>query len=163
MGSYLVQSLNDADTSHELRKTNREQVEKLRRALRGKNIARVDQFIEEYAPQPYWFRPEFYSPGAILKTAKNDLFFMYRQFSGSVHGAFLGSLLFDDTPDIADINPQEHPRRTRSAVVASSRILLDISYLRAQFEGVADENRYTEILKNRIMPQKEKVLEVQEK
>jgi hypothetical protein len=58
---------------------------------------------------------------------------------------------------MADINPQEHPRRGRSAVVASSRILLDISYLRGQFKGVADEAQYRKILKGQILPQKTKV------
>jgi uncharacterized protein DUF5677 len=160
LGSYLAQSLADADTSDSLREINRTQLEALRQGLRGEDIARADQFVKEYVPQPYWFRPEFHSPGAILKTAKNDLFFIYRQFSGSAHGGFLGSSLFDDSPDMADINPQEHPRRTRAAVVASSRILLDISYLRAQFEGVADEKRYKQILRDRVLPQKEKVIEM---
>jgi hypothetical protein len=81
---------------------------------------------------------------------------MYRQFSGSTHGGFIGTALFDDSPDMADINPQEYPRRGRSAVVAS-RILLDISYLRGQFEGVADEAEYRKILTDQILPQKMKV------
>jgi hypothetical protein len=62
-----------------------------------------------------------------------------------------------DSPDMADINPQEHPRRSRSAVVASSRIVLDISYLRGQFEGVANEAEYRKILTDQILPQKMKV------
>lgn len=163
LGSYLVQALADADTPDALRKMNGEQLARLRQTLRGKDVARADQFVKEYAPQPYWFRPEFYSPGAILKTAKADLFFIYRQFSGSVHGGFVGSLLFDDSPDIVDINPQEHPRRTRAAVVSSSRVLLDISYIRARFEGVADETRYNRIMTDWVLPQKEKMQDVEER
>ena len=82
---------------------------------------------------------------------------MYRQFSGSAHGGYLGALLFDDSPDMAKINPEEHPRRTRPAIVASSRLLLDISYMRGQFEGVATEGTYKATIKELILPQQEKI------
>jgi hypothetical protein len=156
-GSFLIQSIKDPDTAPALREENSKQLESLRGQLRENDIARVSDLIRDYVPRSYWYRPEFQSPSAILKNAKNDLDFMYRQFSGSTHGGFIGTALFDDSPDMADINPQEHPRRSRSAVVASSRILLDISYLRGQFEGVANEAEYRKILTDQILPQKMKV------
>jgi hypothetical protein len=157
MGSYLIQSVKDADTPDALRAENSKQLDTLRQQLQGKDVERVKELVNNYTPQPYWYRPEYSSPGAILKMAKNDLHFMYRQFSGSTHGGFLGSLLFDDLPDMADINPQEHPRRSRSALVASSRLLLDISYMRGQFEGVAEEAEYKQIVREMILPQKAKI------
>jgi hypothetical protein len=157
MGSYLIQSIKDPDTSEALREENTKQLASLGQQLRGTDVGRTEELIKNYAPQSYWYRPEYYSPSAILKMAKNDLQFMYRQFSGSAHGGFLGSALFDDSPDMADINPQEHPRRSRSALVASSRLLLDISYIRGQFEGVAEEAKYKHIVTELILPQKAKI------
>jgi hypothetical protein len=156
--SYIIQTLDDPEAAGELRKLNREQLEKLRQQIRGQDLKRVDEFIANYKPQPYWYRPEFNSPGEIFKNAMPRLFYMYRQFSGSVHGSFIGSLLFKDSPDFADINPEENPNRTRSAVVASSRLLLDISLARGQFEGVADKREYDHMVKTLVLPQKNKVV-----
>ena len=157
IGSYLIQSVKDADTSEALRSENRKQLDGLRGQLQGKDAERADELVKNYKPQSYWYSPEFRGPGEILKQAKNDLQFMYRQFSGSSHGGFLSALLFDDSPDMAKINPEEHPRRRRSAVVASSRLLLDISFLRGQFEGVATVEAYKAIVKDLILPQKERI------
>lgn len=157
MGSYLIQAIRDAELPEPVLKFDQEQLEKLRQQLRGKDIERGERLIREYAPQIYWYRPEYESPSAILKTASTDLSFIYRQFSGAVHGWFLGSALFDDTPDMADINPHEHPRRTRMAVVISSRILLEISYLRDRFESTNLDEAYKRIMKELYLPQKEKV------
>ncbi len=155
---HFIQSLSDPDTPAELRKSNSDQLEKSRQQIRGENLKRVDELIANYKPQPYWFRPEFISPGEIFKNAMPRLFYMYRQFSGSVHGSFIGSLLFNDSPDVAGINPEENPNRTRSAVVASSRLLLDISWARGQFEGVAYQPEYEHIVKTLILPQKDKMV-----
>jgi len=157
MGSYLIQSVKDPDTADALRSENTKQLDTLRRQLQRKDAERADELVKNYKPQSYWYTPEFSGPGAILKQAKNDLQFMYRQFSGSSHGGFLGALLFDDSPDMAKINPEEHPRRRRSAVVAPSRLLLDISFLRGQFEGVATIDTYKAIVKELILPQRERI------
>ena len=61
--------------------------------------------------------------------------------------------MFSDFPDDAGIDPEENPRKTRSAIVSSSRLLLDISFARGQFEGVADLSEYTEIVRKYILPQ----------
>jgi hypothetical protein len=81
---------------------------------------------------------------------------MYRQFSGSTHGSFIGSVLFSDSPDVPSINPQENPARTRDAIVASSRLLLDISFAKGQFDGIPDLAEYKEIVKTHILPQEGK-------
>jgi hypothetical protein len=154
--SYLIQAIRDPDTSDELRKHNQEQLDKMRQQLKGADIKRVDDFIANFKPLPYWFCPEFLAPGKIFKDAIPGLFDMYRQFSGSTHGSFIGSVLFSDSPDTPSINPQENPARTHDAMVASSRILLDISFARGQFDGIADLKEYKEIVKTYILPQKGK-------
>jgi hypothetical protein len=153
----LIQAVRDPDRSEAQRKNDKEQLDALRQQLRGNDIERVDDLIKTYKPQLYWFRPEFKNPSEIIGLAKSDLLFMYRQFSGSAHGGFIGSLLFSDYPDTADINPQEHPVRSRQAVLISSWVLLNVSYIRGHFEGLTDENEYRHLLRTLILPQKAKV------
>lgn len=156
MASYLIQAINDADTSEELRKHHREQLEKLQQQFEGEERKRVDEFVSNFKPRAYWYQPEYSAPGKIIQGAMPRLFALYRQFSGSVHGSFIGSVLFDDAPDEVSINPKEHPRRTRDAVVASSRLLLDISWARATFELGTDDTEYRRIVKTFILPQQAK-------
>jgi hypothetical protein len=157
MGSYLIQAIKDPDTPEAVRKFDEEQLEKLRGQLHGNDLVRGDRLIREYRPQPYWYRPECDSPGPILKNASTEFVWIYRTFSGAVHGGFLGSALFDEIPDKADINPHPHPRRTRVAIIMSYRILLEISYLRDQFEGTKLDETYKKIMKELYLPQKDKV------
>lgn len=157
MCSYLIQAIGDPDTSSELKRHNQEQLDKMRQQLKGPDVKRVDDFIGNFKLQPYWFCPEFSSPGKIFKDSIPRFFYMYRQFSGTVHGSFVGSVLFSDSPDTPSINPQENPVRTRSAIVASSRLLLDLSWARGTFDGIANQDEYKEIVKTYILPQKDKV------
>jgi Family of unknown function (DUF5677) len=157
MCSYLIQAKGDPDTSDELRKHDQEQLDRMRQQLKGPDVKRVDDFIAKFKPQPYWFCPEFSSPGKIFKDAIPRLFDMYRQFSGTVHGSLIGSVLFSDSPDAPSINPQENRVRTRSAIVASSRVLLDVSLVRGTFDGIAIQDEYEEIVRAYILPQKDKV------
>jgi hypothetical protein len=156
MCSDLIQAIRDPDTSDELRKHTQEQLDKMRQQLKGEDIKRVDEFIADFKPLPYWFCPQFLSPGRIFKDLIPRYFDMYRQFSGSTHGSFIGSVLFSDSPDAPSINPQENTTRTRNAIVASSRLLLDISFARGQFDGVADLAEYKGIVKTYILPQRDK-------
>jgi hypothetical protein len=157
MCSYLIQAIGDPDTSDDLRRHDREQLNKMRRQLKGPDVKRVDDFIAKFKPQPYWFCPEFSSPGRVFKDAIPHLFDMYRQFSGAVHGSLIGSVLFSDSPDAPSINPQENPVRTRAAIVASSRLLLDVSLARGTFEGIANQDEYKEIVRTYVLPQKDRV------
>jgi hypothetical protein len=118
----------------------------------------ADDFIATIKWPPYWFCPEFTSPGRIIKDHIPRMFDMYRQFSGTTHGSFIGSVLFSDSPDAPSINPEENPKKTRFAIVSSSRILLDVSFCRPQFDGIADSEEYKRIVKTFVIPQKEHVV-----
>ncbi len=157
MCSYLILAVKDPDISEDRRAFENQQLTKMRAELRGPDIKRVDDLITNYKPPSYWYQPEFSSPGSIIKKVMPRYSYMYRQFSGSTHGGFIGGLLFNDTPDSASIDPQENPAGTRNAVVASSRLLLDISWARGQFHGVTDETEYKHMVRTFIAPQKAKV------
>jgi hypothetical protein len=153
MCSHLIQAIKAPDTPDDFRKHNQEQLDAMRKQLKGEDIKRVDDFIANFIKPPsYWFCPEFVSPGRIFKDQIPQLFYIYRQFSGSTHGSFIGSVLFSDAPDAPSINPQENPMRTRDAIVASSRLLLDVSFARGQFDEIADLEEYKEIVKTYILP-----------
>lgn len=158
LGSFLIRAINDADTSDELRKHDIEQLDGLRQQASQKDCKRVDDFIAAFKPQPYWYRPEYVSPGTIFKDKIPLLFDIYRQFSGSTHGSFIGSLLFTDSPDAVSINPEEHPLRTRAAIVGSCRVLLDISGVRGIFENVTNIDEYRRIVRTFILPQRDKTV-----
>jgi hypothetical protein len=76
---------------------------------------------------------------------------------GSTHGSDIGSLIFSDDPDNLGIGEEEHPLSTRRSIVASSRLLLNISHRRAQYENVADEAEYERIVHDLINPQHAKI------
>lgn len=158
MCSYLVKAVKDPDTAEGLRTFDNEQLNKMCAQLRGRDIKRVDDLIKNYKRPAYWYRPEFWSPGEIIKKAMPQHLDMYQEFSGSTHGSFIGSLLLNDYPDLAHINPDEHPSGTRKAVLSSSRLLLDVSWIRGEFHGVADLAEYKYVLNTFILPQKDKVL-----
>ncbi len=156
LGSNLLQMIGDLDASEELVKLNQQQLTRLKSHLTSNDLARADQFISNYKPQIYWYKPEYDSPSEILKTASTDLRSMYRLLSSPVHGGFIGIELFNDNPGNLDVNPHEHPVKTRLAIAGSSRILLEISFMRDQCEGTGLSDIYTGIMRDLYMPQKAK-------
>src|SRR6267378_1602800 len=74
----------------------------------GTARAVASDFVANCKPLPYWFCFQFLNPGRSFKDLIPRLFDMYRQFSGSTHGSFIGSVLFSDSPDASSIDPQEN-------------------------------------------------------
>jgi hypothetical protein len=155
LGTGLIEGINDPDTSAELFKIDNEELNKLRKPLKAADLKRADELIAGYKkPPPYWYSPEISSPGTAINQKMPQLKDIWRAFCGSTHGAFIGSLIFSDFPDAAGINPEQNPRKTRNATIASSRLLLDISFARGQFEGGADLAEYKHIVTTYILPQR---------
>jgi hypothetical protein len=153
LGTSLIQFLLDPAITPEQQQQNREQVEKLLSTLTPEDRRRAEQYIVGFTKPPaYWYNPEQASPAKILSTASPELQQAYRALSGSTHGGFIGSALFDDTPDAAQINPREHPRRTRSAIVMSSRLLLEITYIRDVVEAIGSTDYYKHIINDLFLP-----------
>lgn len=152
----FIEAIVDPDSAPELVAADTSQVDKIKNQLQSADVKRANDLITEYKVKtpPYWYWPEFPSPGAVVKQSMPRNWDLWHFFCGSVHGAFIGSLLFSDFPDDAGIDPGENPRKTRSAIVSSSRLLMDISFARGQFEGVTDLSEYTNIVRKYILPQR---------
>jgi hypothetical protein len=158
MAHGLIEGMYDQDSEPEKRQRDTALVDVLKANLSTTDIKRADDLILAYQQKipPYWYWPDIPNPGTAIKQNMNRIWILWHNFCGTSHGADIGSVLFSDNPDSTGINPEENPRRTRSAIVISSRFLLDISYARAQCENVADEDEYKRFVRDYIKPQEGK-------
>src|SRR6266851_4886115 len=63
------------------------------------------------------------------------------------HGGFAAKLVFDDDPHLEDIQPRKHPKNTYRAIIASSRLLIEICRVRDHWEnGGAGDSWYQELV-----------------
>jgi hypothetical protein len=123
--------------------------------LSAKDEIRARATISSYAVKapPYWYWPDVPNPGSAIFQYMPQLFDLWKMLCGSSHGSDIGAVVFADDPNNLGISPEEHPRKTRIAIVANSRLLLDISHARAQLEGVSDEADYKRMVRDFIKPQ----------
>ncbi|MFY9805083.1 MAG: hypothetical protein WA211_17455 [Candidatus Acidiferrales bacterium] len=159
MGHGMIEGMLDNDAAPELRAHNAWQVLILKSNLSPKDEVRARQTIAKYetkAPD-YWYAPEIPRPGVAIFQRMPHLFDLWKCLCGSTHGSDIGSLIFSDDPDNLGIGEEEHPLSTRRSIVASSRLLLNISHRRAQYENVADEAEYERIVHDLINPQHAKI------
>jgi hypothetical protein len=159
LGHSFIEVIVDPDSNVEQVKNDTGELDKLIHQLPAADVKRAEDLITAYKKKvpPYWYWPEIHNPSTAIKQKMPRVWDLWHAFCGSTHGSHIGSLLFSDVPDDPGIDPQEHPRRTRSAIVASSRLLLDISFARGQFEGVVDETEYKHIARSYILPQQGQV------
>jgi hypothetical protein len=150
----FIEVMSDPDSAPDLVTADTAEVDKGKSRLAPADIKRADALIASYKVKtpPYWYWPEFPSPGVAIDQRMPRNRDLWRRFCGSTHGAFIESLLFGDAPDNAGIDPEENPISTCHAIVASSRLLLDISFKRGHFEGVTDEDEYKHIVRTFIVP-----------
>jgi hypothetical protein len=144
--------LHDTTVSKEQRAQITKEMEIALPGLPREDAERVRLLLKEYPRKNYWYQPEFASPSAILGQTKGEMAFIYRAFSGSVHGGVVGLGFLDGKPDEFDINPREHPRRTPLAIAMSSRLLLEITLLRDGSEDTKQGEMYSHIKNELFMP-----------
>lgn len=85
----------------------------------------------------YWFCPEFDKPSDAIKALSSSMYGLndlYRRFSGSTHGGFLGLRLCRDNPDDLIPKPTADRKGQNLALIGSSRVLLEMCRLRESFE-----------------------------
>lgn len=109
--------------------------------LQAADQNRARELIREARPNLYWFRPEYNTTRDLLDLSPHNIHVIYKLFSGVTHGGISAKFLFDDDPAAEEIGPRQHPRHAPQAVLASSRLLLEVSYVRDRWEnfGVGEE------------------------
>jgi hypothetical protein len=115
--------------------------------LEAADQVRAQQLRTQPKPQIYWFRPEYNSVEAIMKLCAVPIYQLYRFYSGPTHGGFAGKFVFDDEPHLEDIEPRKHPKNVHRAVVASTRLLIELCRVRDHWDnGGAGEAVYQELV-----------------
>jgi hypothetical protein len=159
MAHGLVEMMADPDFDSATKASNAKQVDFLKSLLSRADLVRANDTVASYQKKvpPYWYNPEISSPGTAIRQKMPVLLDSWKRFCGSTHGSDIGAVLFADDPDNLSIGPEENPRMTRLAIFTSSRLLLDISHIRAHSEGVADDAEYKRIVDDFIKPQEAKM------
>jgi hypothetical protein len=107
----------------------------------------VTEFIGAKKLPRYWFCPEEANITSIIeKYGGSEMKFAYKSLSTSTHGYHFGIGLFKDDSDVVAINPTDNPERTKSALLFSCRHLLELNYIRNQYEGLGFQSKYDELL-----------------
>jgi hypothetical protein len=158
MAYSLIESMVDEDAHPHHRAGNALQIAFLKSCLSPKDEARARATIASYEVKvpPYWYHPEVSNPGSTIFQKMPQLFDLWKTLCGSTHGSDIGAVIFADDPNNLGISPEEHPFKTRIVIVATSRLLLEISHARAQCEGVSDDAEYSRIIRDFIKPQEAK-------
>jgi hypothetical protein len=140
MSDFLRKFLIDKTISTAMQLDAEYELARLINALPKADIDKANVLVNESKPKVYFFQPEFASTKAIMETSSHNIYDLFQVFSGVTHGGLTGKLLFDDDPSVEDIDPRDHPKNTRRAIVASSRLLAEVCYIRDHWEtmGVHD-------------------------
>ncbi len=152
--AFQLGRVNDSSLDKQARKQHGKELQEALVHLSPEDQTRMKAVLEDKASRSYWFQPEHRSPSELLKKTKGEMPSLYRTFSGSTHGGVVGSALLDDEPDNFDINPKQHPRRTPLAIAASSRLLLEITFLRDSAQGTGQTAGYHFIKDKIFLPMK---------
>lgn len=145
---FLKAQVNETTLLPEIRASNRAQIEAGIRKLPPAQQQRAKDFMFREPLRAYWFCPEFTRPTDVLdRLSRPDIRSMYETFSGGSHGGFLGLRILKDNPDDIHPNPRADPRTQNLALVASTRMLLDVMHMRDRFEiGGRHEPEYQALL-----------------
>jgi hypothetical protein len=113
-----------------------ETVNKLQTADQG----RARTLLAESEPTPYWFQPEYGSPKRVLALSPHPIYEIYKLFSGPTHGGYAIKILLNDDPASENIEPRQHARNVPKAIVGSTRLLVEVCYVRDrwEFEGAGN-------------------------
>ena len=80
------------------------------------------------------------------KLCSEDVFQLYKDFSGGAHGGFLGLRLVKDNPDDVHINPRADKRSQELALIASIRLTLEIVRGCDRFEAASADEKLSQSL-----------------
>jgi hypothetical protein len=130
LSHFYLRLLHEAGTaSAEDKKISEQNLKHLIRNLPSSEHDRANTILQNPKVNPYWFQKEYASTRVLLEKASPAMYELYRDFSGITHGGFSSKLIFNDHTS-EDIEPMDRPQATKHIVVASSRLLVEICYIR---------------------------------
>lgn len=95
----------------------------------------------------YWFQPEERGPSDIIKKyGSYELKFVYGVYSMTAHAGHFGIFGYKDNSDDIGIDASKNPEKTKSALISSSRLLLELLYIRNYYEKLGLDIWYKKIL-----------------
>lgn len=146
---FLKAELSRSGSDDKLRKHTRLQIDSGIARLSGADQDRARRFIFQDRMPPYWYAPDYYHrpQEAADKLLSEDMSRAYALLSSAAHGGFLGLGLFRDQPDTIHPNRRDDPRSQSWAICISTRIVIEQSWAREQFElGGQLSGRYGSLL-----------------
>lgn len=107
---------------------------------------RAEEFVYGKKSFNRWFKPEKkFITSIIEEYSGEEMLFVYGALSATTHGYHFGMGFFKDNSDIVTIDPLENPKRSKGAILSSSRHLLEHLYLRNQNETLGLESEYSRL------------------
>jgi len=143
-----VKSLRENRTSDELREEARREIALgLEKISNEEEIAKAEEFISWDRIPIFWFQPEKNSVTSIINEyGGEEMKFIYKILSSSVHAGHFGMFLFREDSDDININPAENPKKAEFVLMASNRYLLEFYNIRNQTEGLEFDEEYQDFL-----------------
>jgi len=147
-----IESMRDNRTSEELKEKARKEIEMgLKKISNKEEISKAEEFISRDRIYIFWFQPEKNGVGAIINEyGGEDMRFIYKILSMSVHAGHFGLFFFREDSDDINIEPSENPKKAEIVLMASNRYLLEFFNIRNQSEGLGFDSEYQDFL-NRIL------------
>lgn len=109
------------------------------------------QYIKSGKPYKFWFFPDEKRVSKIInKYGSEGLKFVYGGLSISTHAGYLGLSLFKDNPDDITINPIVNPIKTKSSLGLSCRLLLELLFIRNDYEKLGHDFEYNKFLERML-------------
>ena len=112
------------------------------------NREKAETLLKSGKPMAYWYQPEYEKPSKLLaKHAAPILCTLWKRFSGTTHGGYLGVRLFRDNKNTIHPEPRADQSSQDRALLVSSRLIVEFFDLRCHFERIGTNGAYQAIIK----------------
>lgn len=152
-----IASLRDNRISENLKEeANREIEQGISKISNQEEVEEARKLISNKKSYIFWFQPEKNTVSSIIdEYGGEDMKYIYKIFSTSVHAGHFGMFFFRENSDDININPSENPKKAEIALMSSNRYLLEFFYIRNQSEDLGFESKYKEFLDRILSFEKE--------
>ncbi len=133
---FLKAALSDSSIDDKVRKDSRQQIDSGIAQLSDTDKDRARRFVFQDPVRAYWYAPDYFHrpQEAVDKLLGQELGVAYARLSSAAHGGFVGLGLFRDQPDTIHPNQRDDPQSESMALLISTRIVLEQTRARNEFE-----------------------------